>query len=70
MAWTDVQDVEAKVNAREKNVPWYNPNLENNLGPSARELLENYSKIPPDEVEDHVSKIVIFCDCPSKLACS
>jgi hypothetical protein len=58
MAWTDVKNVEEKINAREKDVPWYNPSIENKLGPSARELLENYNKIPPAEVEDHVYKIV------------
>jgi hypothetical protein len=60
MAWTDVPDVEAKINAREKNVPWYNPSIDKKLGPSVRELLENYSKIPQAEVEDHVYKIVRF----------
>ena len=60
MAWTDVPDVEAKINAREKNVPWYNPSIDKKLGPSVRELLENYSKIPQAEVEDHVYKIVSF----------
>lgn len=40
------------------NVPWYANSIGARLGKSARELLENYSKIPADEVESHVFKIV------------
>ena len=58
MAHTDIPDALAKIEAREKDVPWYNPELGNQLGDSARELLENYSKIPAAEVEYHVYKIV------------
>jgi hypothetical protein len=58
MADTDVQDARTKISNREKDVPWYNPNIGNKLGNSARELLENYSKIPASEVEGHVYKIV------------
>jgi hypothetical protein len=46
-----------KIDLRDKNVPWYDRKLKK-LGPSVRELLENYSKIPPAEVEDHIYKIV------------
>jgi len=58
MADTNVPDAEMKIAKRDKEVPWYNPNIGNKLGTSARELLENYSKIPASEVEDHVYKIV------------
>jgi hypothetical protein len=58
MAHTDIPNVQAKIASREKDVPWYNPNLGNNLGKSARELLESYSKIPDGEIEAHVYKIV------------
>ncbi|PVH81111.1 hypothetical protein DL98DRAFT_417427 [Cadophora sp. DSE1049] len=47
---------EAKIDSRDKNVSWYDPKLQN-LSPAARDLLENYSKIPPAEVEDHVYKM-------------
>ncbi len=57
--WTNIPDAEAKIDLRDKNVPWYDPKLKK-LGPSARELLENYSKIPPAEVEDHIYKMVSF----------
>lgn len=43
---------------KDKSVPWYieRPN-EQNLSLAARELLIKYSKIPAEEVEDHVLKI-------------
>jgi hypothetical protein len=52
-------DRQDKVDLRDKHVPWYDPKLKK-LGPSGRELLENYSKIPSTEVEDHIYKIVSF----------
>jgi hypothetical protein len=58
MAQTDIPDAQAKIATREKDVPWYNPVLGDKLGDSARALLENYSGIPPGEVEAHVHKIV------------
>jgi len=60
MAQTDIPNALEKIEAREKDVPWYNPEIGDKLGASARELLENYSKIPPAEVEDHVYKIVRY----------
>ena len=57
--WTNIPDAEAEIDLRDKNVPWYDPKLKK-LGPPARELLENYSKIPPAEVEDHIYKMVSF----------
>jgi len=60
MANTNIPDAEERIRNRDKDVPWYNPELGTRLavGSSARELLEKYSKIPPTKVEDHVSKIV------------
>ena len=58
MAHTDIPDAQAKINTREKDVPWYNPNLGDKLSAPARELLENYSGIPAGEVEAHIYKIV------------
>jgi hypothetical protein len=57
--WTNIPDAEAKIDLRDKNVPWYDLKPRK-LSPAARELLENYSKIPPAEVEDHVYKMVRF----------
>jgi hypothetical protein len=58
MAETDIPDALAKIDNRDKDVLWYNPNLGKKLGDSARELLESYSKIPAEDVENHVYKIV------------
>jgi hypothetical protein len=57
--WTNIPEAKAKIDLRDKNVSWYDPKLKK-LGPSARELLENYSKIPPAEVDDHIYKMVRF----------
>jgi hypothetical protein len=38
-------------------LPWYEPEL-TEVQPKAREILENYSNIPPDEVVQHVNKLV------------
>lgn len=40
-------------------LPWYEPKL-TDVEPEARELLEKYSKIPSDEVVQHVNSLV--CD--------
>ncbi|KAF7877448.1 hypothetical protein EAF04_001125 [Stromatinia cepivora] len=37
--------------------PWYHTTIGKRLGPEARELLENYSHIPPEEVDAHVYKM-------------
>ncbi|CAD6448969.1 cd15cb82-5439-4713-a241-14344beb6276 [Sclerotinia trifoliorum] len=37
--------------------PWYHTTIGKRLGPEARELLENYSRIPPGEVDAHVYKM-------------
>lgn len=37
--------------------PWYEPDLTEAPEP-AKTLLERYSKIPPDQVVDHVKKVV------------
>ncbi|KUJ13956.1 uncharacterized protein LY89DRAFT_709008 [Mollisia scopiformis] len=57
MAQTDIPDAERKIGTRDKDVPWYNPDIGNKLSPSARELLETYSKILSAEVENHVKRI-------------
>ncbi|KAA8569845.1 hypothetical protein EYC84_002188 [Monilinia fructicola] len=40
--------------------PWYHTTIGKRLGPEARELLENYSHIPKDEVDAHVYKMRDF----------
>ena len=56
MTGTDVATT--KTNIRGKDVAWYREEIGDKLGVPARELLEQYSKIPPEEVESHVKKIV------------
>ena len=50
-------EVNPDIKAQNKNVQWYKADLET-VSPQARELLENYSHIPPDEVIPHILKIV------------
>ena len=57
MANTDIPDAMARIDARAKDVPWYKPSVGDKLGTPARELLENYSKIPPEEVASHIEKL-------------
>lgn len=52
-------DDEPVVGSRDKNVPWYDEVLEN-LSPQTRALLEGYSGIAPDEVLNHVYRVVSF----------
>ncbi|TGO31421.1 hypothetical protein BHYA_0885g00010 [Botrytis hyacinthi] len=40
--------------------PWYHTTIGKRLGPEARELLENYSHIPPEDVDAHVYKMRDF----------
>lgn len=47
---------DARVGTRDKSVAWYSSTLL--LTDGARQLLDNYSKIPSEEVVDHVLKIV------------
>lgn len=61
MAETDIPDAAQRIGSRDKTVGWYEPTLGEKLTPSARELFEAYSKIPADEVESHVYKIVPLC---------
>ena len=50
-------DGQAKVDQYSKDVPWYHKEL-GDLSPACRELLENYSHIPADEVIPHVLELV------------
>ena len=57
MAQTDIPDAQAKIDARDKGVPWYHPDISNRIGDSIREVFENYGKVPASEVQEHVYKI-------------
>ncbi|KAH0350239.1 hypothetical protein KCU81_g2702, partial [Aureobasidium melanogenum] len=46
----------AEVGTRDKNVDWYQAELED-VNPQARSVLETYCKIPSDEVVPHVLRI-------------
>ena len=50
-------EVNPQIKAQDKNVQWYQADLET-VSPQARELLENYSHIPPNEVIPHILKTV------------
>lgn len=49
--------VRPKVGSKDKSVGWYDKDF---LGiePAARKLLEEYSRIPPDEVDQYVIAMV------------
>ena len=49
------------VGTRDKTVEWYNTSLDD-ISDSTRDVLENYSKIPSDQVIPHCLKIV--CQSP------
>lgn len=44
--------------ARSVSWPWYHHVLTNELTVDARALFEEYAKVPPKEVEDHIYRIV------------
>jgi hypothetical protein len=46
-----------RIGSRDKNVGWFNSNLET-LTPAQRDLFENYSRIPPDRVIQHILEVV------------
>lgn len=46
-----------QVESRSTQVPWYTADLET-ISEPARQLLETYSKIPPDQVIPHIIRIV------------
>lgn len=44
------------VGDKSKAAPWYSKEVR--LTPEARRMLEDYSKVPPEEVKDHVLRMV------------
>lgn len=47
----------SQIGSRDRSVAWYDKTF-SGVPEDARELLEKYSKIPPDEVEPHVLSMV------------
>lgn len=58
MAHTDIPGVSRMIGSKDKDVPWYTNSIGSRLGPSARKLLEEYSHVPAEQVEDHIYIIV------------
>jgi hypothetical protein len=50
-------DTQLKIGTRAKNVAWYSETIDR-LGDPTRKPLEKYSKVPADEVEAHIYKVV------------
>jgi hypothetical protein len=44
--------------SRSKQFPWYQESFGSRLTPVCRQLLEEYSQVPPAEVESHVYEMV------------
>ncbi len=58
MSSTAIQtDRQAERDQYSKDVPWYLKELAN-LSPACRELFENYSHVPPEEVNSHIYELV------------
>ena len=55
----DKPNYSAKIDSGDKDVPWYAAEL-TDISPECRELMENYSRIPPDLVKSHILHIVSF----------
>ena len=53
--------------ARSVSWPWYHHVLTNELTPDARTLFEQYAMIPPEEVENHVYRIVSSKASPTTI---
>lgn len=64
MSRTDTADAPKTITADETNVKWYSPAIGDHLRPATRKLLEEYAKIPSDEVEDLIYKIVSLLSLP------
>jgi hypothetical protein len=50
-----------------KQFPWYQASFGSRLTTECRQLLEEYSRIPPEKVERHVYEMVWFAVCVSCL---
>ncbi len=50
--------VPSRLEKYSKENPWYYKDLTSHLAPISRKLLEEYSQIPPEDVDAHVYKLV------------
>lgn len=50
----------ARIIPRSKDLPWYQATYGSRLTASTRDLLENYAKIPPQDISTHIYQIVRF----------
>lgn len=50
-------EVNPQIKARGKDVHWYKADI-GPVSEPARQLLENYSRIPPDQVIPHIAQVV------------
>lgn len=55
--WADAKEKELRMGSRDKRVGWYTPTLDN-VPDAQRDLLERYSKIPPDRVIPRILEVV------------
>ena len=60
---TTQTDNQTQADKFSKDVPWYHKEIEE-FRPAGRELLENYSHIPPDQIESHVFELVRLTTSP------
>lgn len=63
---TTQTDNQVRADRLSKDVPWYHKEIEA-FRPAGRELLENYSHIPPNDIEPHVFEIVRLTICSSNF---
>ena len=54
---SSVVATENQLGSRSRDVAWYSKDI-SEIPEAAREVLEKYSKVPPEEVKDHVTKVV------------
>ena len=54
MALTDASQAKSSPS---KDVPWFKPDI-GEINPPFRALMEEYSKIPAEEVKSHILKVV------------
>lgn len=50
-------EVNPQIKARGKDVHWYKSDI-GDVSEPARQLLEQYSRIPPDQVASHIAEVV------------
>jgi hypothetical protein len=59
MADQNSEEEQLRLQRFSKENRWYYKTIDDNLQPASRKLLEEYSHIPPSEVDSHVYKMVL-----------